>query len=104
MWSGTRSPDAPESADGFHGHDGIRKVMGGWTDSFDDFAFVAAEIRDCGDKVVSLGEISGTIRGSGAPVRQPMGAVTWDFRDGKVGASRFFHSWDEALEAVGLSE
>ena len=97
-------PDAPESADGLHGHDGIRNVIGGWTDSFDDFAVVTAEIRDFGDKVVALGEISGTIRGSGVPVRQPMGSIAWDFRGGKIGASRFFPSWDEALEAVALRE
>ena len=62
------------------------------------------EIRDLGDKVVALGEISGIIRGSDVPVRQPMGIIAWDFRGGKIGGSRFFPSWEQALEAVGLRE
>ena len=57
-------PDSPESANGFRGHDGIREVMAGWSDSFDEYTVATNEIRDCGDKVVWLGEISGRIRGS----------------------------------------
>jgi ketosteroid isomerase-like protein len=97
-------PDAPESADGFHGHDGIREVVRGWTDSFDDFEVTIGEFRDHGDKVVALGEISGIIRGSKVLARQPMGIIAWDFRGGKIGRSRFFPSWEEALEAAGLAE
>jgi ketosteroid isomerase-like protein len=99
-------PDAPESADGFHGHDGIREVVGGWTDSFDEFTVAVGEIRDLGDSLVALGEIAGSIRGSDVPVRQPMGMIAWDFRGGKFGParSRFFPSWEEALEAAGLRE
>ena len=97
-------PDAPESSGGFHGHDGIREVMSGWNDSFEDFTVATGEIRDNGDNLVALGEISGIIRGSAVPVRQPMGIIAWDFRGGKIGKSRFFPSWEQALEAVGLSE
>lgn len=53
----------PESSSGFHGHDGIREVMRGRNDSFDDYTVTTGEIRDYGDKVVSLGEISGLIQG-----------------------------------------
>ena len=97
-------PDAPESAGGFHGHDGIRDVMRGWNDSFDEYSVATDELREHGDKVVGLGAISGRIRGSDVPVRQPMGTIAWDFRGGKIGKTRFFPSWEEALEAVGLSE
>ena len=97
-------PDAPESSSGFHGHDGIREVVGGWTDSFDEFTVTVGEIRDLGDSLVALGEISGIIRGSDVPVRQPMGIIAWDFRGGKIGKSRFFPSWEQALEAVGVRE
>ena len=97
-------PEAPGSSNGLYGHDGIREVMGGWTDSFDDYTVVLHEIRDLGDTVVALGETSGTMKGSNVPVRQPIGVVAWDFRDGQIGKSRFFPSWDEALEAAGLRE
>ena len=93
-------PNAPGSAGGLHGHDGIREVMAGWTDSFEDFSLVTNELRDLGDKVVWLGQISGTIKGSNVPVRQPVGSFAWDFRDGKIGKASFFPSWEEALEAV----
>src|SRR5215204_626876 len=78
-------PDAPESADGFHGHDGIREVVGGWTDSF--------------------GEFTGSVRGSDVPVRQPMGMIAWDFRGGRLGParSRFFPSWEEAPRSSGAA-
>jgi ketosteroid isomerase-like protein len=97
-------PDAPESSDGFHGHAGIRDLMGGWNESFDDLTVATGEIRDGADNLVALGELSGTIRGSNVPVRQPMGIIAWDFRGGKIGRARFFPSWEEALEAAGLQE
>jgi ketosteroid isomerase-like protein len=97
-------PDSPDSADGFRGHDGIRELMRGFSDSFDGYTVAISEIRRHGDRVVALGELSGFIRGSDVQVRQPMGSVAWDFRDGKIGRASFFPSWAEALEAVGLSE
>ena len=97
-------PNAPASSGGLHGHDGIREMMAGWTDVLEDSAVSARESRDLGDKVLWLGEISGTIKGSDVPVRQPMGGVAWDFRDGKIGRASFFPSWEEAIEAAGLSE
>ena len=30
--------------------------------------------------------------------------IAWDFRGGKIGKTRFFPSWEEALEAAGQSE
>ncbi len=96
-------PDSPDSVDGFQGHDGIREVMRGWTDSFDEYSASSREFRDYGEKVVALGEMSGLIKASGMPVRQPLGMVAWDFRDGKIGRASFFPSWEEALEAVGVS-
>ena len=81
--------------------------MGGWNDSFEDFTVATGEIRDLGDKVVALGEISGIIRGSDVPVRQPMGIIAWDFRGGKMGKSRFFPSWERgprSRRAVGVGD
>jgi ketosteroid isomerase-like protein len=93
-------PDAPENAEGFHGHDGIRAVMGGWEESFDDYTVTTAELRDHGERVLWLGEVSGRIKGSDTLVSQPMGSIGWDFRDGRIGRASFFPSWDEALAAV----
>jgi ketosteroid isomerase-like protein len=97
-------PDAPDYPSEFRGHDGIRELAGNWTDSFDDFTLVAQEIRDLGDTVVALGEVSAKIKGSNTPVHEPFATVNSDFRGGKIGQTRFFQSWEEALEAVGVSE
>jgi ketosteroid isomerase-like protein len=97
-------PDAPFSRDGLRGHDGIREVMAGWIESFADFAVTTDEVRDLGETVVALGEISGTLRGSDISVRQPMGSIFSDFRRGMIGKARFFPSWEATLEAAGLSE
>lgn len=96
-------PDAPENQDGFRGHAGIREVMDGWFESFDDYEAWTDEIRDCGDEVVALGAMSGTMKGSRLRVEQPLGSVAWDFRNGKIGKVRWFPSWKAALEAAGLS-
>ena len=89
---------------GFHGHDGIRELAAGWSDSFDSYRLVTHQFRDLGDTVVALGEMVGVIKGSNATVRQPMGSVVTDFHGGRIGETRFFLSWEATLEAVGLSE
>jgi ketosteroid isomerase-like protein len=88
----------------YHGHDGVRALMGEWTENFDDFAMEVHEVREVGDTVLVLAETVGRIKASGLPIRQPFGAIYWDFRDGQIGETRNFLTWREALEAAGLSE
>ena len=97
-------PDAPVGRDGLRGHGGIREITAGWIEGFTEFKVTTHELRDLGDIVLALGEASGTIKGSDVPVRQPMGSVAWDFRDGTIGRARFFPSWEATLEAAGVSE
>ncbi len=68
----------------YRGHDGLRAHVGRWTENFDDFSIEVAELRDAGDKVVVLGETGGRIKGSGVPIRQPVGIVYTGFRDGHI--------------------
>jgi ketosteroid isomerase-like protein len=88
----------------YRGHQELRELLAVWTESFDEFAFEVSELRDAGDSVVMLGETVGRIMGTGVPIRQPLGAVYSDFRDGQIGKARNFLTWREALEAAGLSE
>jgi ketosteroid isomerase-like protein len=88
----------------YRGAEGLRTLLAEWTDNFDAFEFEVRELRDAGANVVMLGETVGRIKGSGVPIRQPLGAVYSDFRDGQIGEARNFLTWREALEAVGLSE
>jgi len=45
-----------------------------------------------------------TGRVASSPIRQAWGTVCSDFRDGMIGEWRFFRTWTETLEAVGLEE
>jgi len=86
----------------YHGHDGLRRVDGVFRENFEDYALTVHEMRDLGELVLALYEATGRIKGSGLPIRQPIGIVFSDFTDEKIGEVRSFFSWREALEAVGL--
>ena len=88
----------------YRGHDGVRALLAEWIENFDDFEIEVREIREARERVLMLGETVGRIKGSGAPIRQPFGAIYWDFDDGRIGDGRFFLTWREALKAVGLTE
>src|SRR5207248_1760025 len=54
-------------------HEGVREVVAVWTENFDEFAIEVHELREVGDQVVALTEQKGRIKGTGAPIRQPVG-------------------------------
>ena len=86
------------------GDDGVRALLAEWIDNFDGFQMEVHDVRDVGDRVLLFAETIGRIKGSGLPIRQPLAAIYWDFRDGQIGEGRHFLTWREALEAAGLSE
>ena len=88
----------------YHGPEGVRELMTVFTDNFEDYKAELHEFRDAGDRVVGLFWLVGRIKGSDKEVRQPMAAVYSRFRDDRVGESRFFLKWEEALETAGLRE
>jgi ketosteroid isomerase-like protein len=60
------------------------------------------EIQAVDTRVVALCEAVGRIKGSNATIRQPIGIVVDDIRDGKIAAIRSYFTWPRALAAVGL--
>ena len=86
------------------GHDGLRALLAEWTETFDDFEFAVSEVRETDDTVLVLAETVGMIKNTQVPIRQPVGTVYSDFRDGRIGTGRNFLTWRQALEAAGLSE
>jgi SnoaL-like domain len=87
-----------------HGHDGLRRLGAVWSASFSDVALEIHDVRDLQERLLILGQLSGRDRSSGMPSGQRFGAVNSRLgADGKVGEVRFFLSWSEALDAVGLS-
>jgi ketosteroid isomerase-like protein len=88
----------------YEGHDGLRRLAAGFTDNFDNWGWELHELREAGSRVLALAEMTGQIKDSRVPMREPWGVVFSDFRDGMIGEVRYFRSQEQALKAVGLSE
>src|ERR1700730_11447694 len=88
----------------YRGHDGARALDAIFTQTFHDYVLEVHEIRDFGDRILALYEALGTVKGSGAAIRQPIGIVVSDFRDGTIGRVRSYFGWQDAREGVGLTE
>ena len=88
---------------GLRGHDGVRRWWKDWFDAFPDYTIEVAEIRDRGDLVFAALRA----HGHGADSDLPLEDTVWDitrWRSGKCVWWCVVYTWDEALEAAGLSE
>ena len=95
---------AVEGAEGVYiGRDAIRDWWRAFHDEWSEVRAEVHEIRDVGDRVVVLEVLRGRRRVSGIPMEQRFGHVL-TFRAGRLAVSEDYFSWEEALEAVGLSE
>ena len=81
----------------------MRKLAGQWTENFDEFGFDVQDVRDAGDFVVALLDMTGRIKGADAPMTAQIGAV-YELTDGLFVSTRYFSTWQAALESAGLSE
>ena len=93
-------PDDPV----YRGYDGARKLIAAWTDNFEDWGIDVRELRAAGLSVVALTEMTGEIKGSRVPIRQPMGVVFSNIHENTAGEVHFFLTWLEALKAAGLKD
>jgi ketosteroid isomerase-like protein len=88
----------------YYGHDGVREFWRSWVGTWDDFDFQLEQAVDAGgDQVVADVHQVGTGRGSGVGVELRFGQV-WTVRNGRIVRFRAFPSFEEALEALRLSE
>jgi len=88
----------------YSGHDGARRLDAIFNENFEDYSLTVHEIRAVGEQVLALYEANGRIRASGMPIRQPVGIVVSDFRDGRIGKVRSYFNWQEARQAMGLGD
>jgi ketosteroid isomerase-like protein len=111
-WVATYHPDAvfePQVAalEGrYSGHDGLRRFFADVADTlemFEMFEFHYPDVRDLGDRVLALGTLRGTGKGSGIATEVPL-AVVATFRDGLCTHLKDYGEWRQALEAAGLRE
>jgi ketosteroid isomerase-like protein len=87
----------------YEGHDGLRKLALQWNENFDEYRLDPERFIDGSDAVVVLLFLRGRIKGSAIPIDQ---AATWvcQLRQGKVAHVQVYFSWEEGLDAAGLSE
>ena len=87
----------------YEGASGIRQFFRDVAESWQSFRFEATDLRDLGDRVLVLGDVSGCGRGSGVEVDDRWAWII-AIRDGRATSLRGFVDQREAFEAAGLSE
>ena len=90
-------------ATAFRGHDECREFLRDLDEAFAEFQVEISEIRDLGERLVTIGHLHGRGKESGADVESPIGYVI-DFKNGKAVRYRDYFDPKEALEAAGLEE
>ena len=87
----------------YEGVSGIHEWFRDVAESWESLRFEATELRDLGDRVLVLGDVSGCGRASGVEVDDRWAWIV-EVRDGRATSLRGFLDQREALEAAGLSE
>jgi ketosteroid isomerase-like protein len=86
------------------GKQAMRRHIGDWIDTFDEFWWEALELIDAGeDTVVAVERFGGRAKLSGVETNQTSGVVL-TLRDGKIARCREYATRAEALEAAGVRE
>jgi ketosteroid isomerase-like protein len=87
----------------YHGHDGVRDFFADTFENFELFEASTDEVRELGDRVVSIGTLRIRGKGSGIEVTVPT-AIVLTFSDGKIVRFEDFVERSKALEAVGFGK
>lgn len=87
----------------YRGIPGLRRFWAEWHGGTVDFRFGAADIRDLGDTVLVLSQVSTTGRASGVDLETPFGMVL-TIEGGRVLRMVSYRNREQALEAAGLRE
>ena len=85
------------------GREGWRRFAATWREAWEGITVKVERIEDLDDRIVALLTFDGRGRGSGVEVSLRVGHVA-TVREGRVAKLVSVASWEEALEAVGLSE
>ena len=72
-------------------------------ESWEEIRFDAEALRDAGERVVAIGQLSARARVTGADVTMRL-AMLLEFRGDRLSKAQTYADVDEALEAAGLSE
>ncbi len=87
-----------------HGREAMRAYVQDWMDTFDGLEIQPIELVDGGgNTVAAVLRFGGRAKLSGLETDSTFGVVFW-IRDGKIARGREYATWEQALEAAGLSE
>ena len=107
-WLETSHPDIvievgiAELEGGYSGHDGLRRFLADFAESFEMSELHCPDVRDLGDRVLGLGTLRTIGRGSRIENEAPV-AFLASYRDGVcTHVKDYGEDRDAALEAAGL--
>src|SRR6266480_2348367 len=88
----------------YRGHDGVRKWIGVWMESWESWGLEDVEVRPVGeDRAIGLFLVRAKGKGSGIELSR-RDALIATLRTGKIEKGTYYNDQQEALEAVGLAE
>lgn len=85
----------------YRGREGARRFWEDLHADWEDLELPVEELRDLGDRVLTLGRFTARGRASGVDLDVPIGQI-WKLRDGEVVWMKAFSDPAEALRAAGL--
>ncbi len=94
--------DTPDAAT-YHGLAGAEESARLWLSAWDTLRIDAEKLIDLGERVLVLFTMHGRGKDSGVEIEAKY-AHLWTMQAGKATRFEGYFDWDEALEAVGLSE
>ena len=87
----------------YRGKEEVRQAFAAIWETWEEFRFEESEIRDLGDTVLWLGRVYASGRASHVELEHDF-AIHVMGRDGRFSRAEAFLTWQEGLEAAGLSE
>jgi ketosteroid isomerase-like protein len=88
----------------YRGYDDARQWLQDVNEQFERWEYTLDEIRGVGNRVLALGHVHLTGRGSGVALEQEGGWLLDFAPDGRISRMQVFTDQDAALEAAGLSD
>jgi ketosteroid isomerase-like protein len=86
----------------FHGIDRANEYYAQWASAWAEWRWEIEDVREQGDVVVTRTWLTGRGRGSGLVLDMRIGQI-WTFHAGKVVRYEALPTWEQALDAAGLS-
>jgi ketosteroid isomerase-like protein len=84
-----------------HGHEGLRAAWATWRGVWDDYSFEVEELREIGDRVLSLTRIHARSKGQGVGTEVSAGEVL-TVRNGRIVHFVNFLDREDALREAGV--